>query len=475
MKQFNKITIKHALILAAFILWFFPIRLDLSPNQSQTLSSASKKIIKQIDTKVIISVFISSDIPPRLIPLKNDVKDLVNEYRGISGRKIKVEFLDPKKDAKSKKKAQTAGIPELQFQQVEKDKYALSGAYFGIEVESGGKKQVLPQATTIPSLEHDLTSSIYKLTQKDAGKIAFIGVDAKVDPRADDVYSIRSTLSKQTDIAYPNMNEVGAPDLIRNNINTLIFFGNTAKVSDRTKETIENYLLAGKSIIFMIDGVDIGEKLSSTGARHGLFDLLSKYGITLHKDLVVSTVSDVANFSTNATSFFAPYPLWVKTTNFNKKDPLFATIGSLVFPWASSTEGGEVLVQSQDSSWIQKDTFFLAPNEIPIPKKSEQEAQTLIVEKQFTNGTKIMVIPTSRFVREQFITKNSNNVNFLINVINEYALGGALSGIRTRELVVHPLKQLSDSGRDGIKYAAVLSLPTLFAFYGIWRLIKVRK
>src|SRR5690606_34660274 len=117
-----------------------------------------------LDNTVTITFFVSGDLPTRLQSLRRDVVDLLQEYDRTSGR-IEIQILDPKTDTDAAQKAQAAGIQELQFSQLQQDSYALSTFYFGILVSQGENQESLPQATDLGSLEYNITSAIYKLTQ----------------------------------------------------------------------------------------------------------------------------------------------------------------------------------------------------------------------------------------------------------------------------------------------------------------------
>lgn len=241
--------------------------------------------------------------------------------------------------------------------------------------------------------------------------VTLVGVPKNIDPHIDDIYSIRTALAKTSKLRYATINSITS-DQLRNS-SVVFLFGDNAPVLQKSKEIISTYLKNGGSVIFMIDGIAIENKKPQK-AKHELFDFFEKYGIILNQNLVVSETADVARFSTDKTSFAAPYPLWVKT----KKD-------NLTFQWASSvtllksSNINNVLVSSEDNSWLQKENFYLAPNEIPIAPKDLQKSYSLVAQSKVNGGGYLLVIPTSRFVREQFLS-NPSNVTFLTTIAQKY-------------------------------------------------------
>ena len=460
-----------------FLIAYLPYRLDFSAGKAHTLSPATKKIIKQLDDLVNIKIFISSDLPLRLLPLKTDVVDLVNEYKKQGKGKIIVKLLDPKKNEQALNEARDLGIPELQFSQIEKDKYAVSATYFGIAIQYADKKEIIPQATNLESLEYDLTSSIYKMTRKEAIKIGMLGASDSFKPQEDEFYTVKKILRQQFEL-----NELDLDDkqTIDSSIKTLLVLDNNKKqYSTAEAEMIKNYINNKGKAIFMVDGIYVSEGLTTQPANHNLFPLFEIYGLTLNKNLVLSGSAELASFTTGMVSFFTPYPFWLKTTNFSEKATEFSNISSLTFPWVSSVDikkkndnKTRILVKSEKNSWEQKNNFVLMPNNIPDPTKNELKQFNLIVEVKTKNGGQFTLIPSSRFIKEQFLPRGQANLGFLINLINNYASQGALAGIRSRAIFIAPIQEMPEKTKDLIKYLNILLLPGIFGIFGTVRLLK---
>src|SRR5207248_1542456 len=88
------------------------------------------------------------------------------------------------------------------------------------------------------------------------------------------------------------------------------------------------------------------------------------------------------------------------------------------------------------------------------------------------NGGHLVVIPSSRFALDQFLSRSSNNSEFVVNVLNDLASGGALTGIHLRAVNFYPIPDLPANVKDIFKYLNILLLPALFGLYGLWRLTK---
>lgn len=467
-------------IIANFLISSLSLRIDLSKGQAYTLSPSTKKILDKLDDIVNIKFFVSSDLPTRLLPLKTDVSDLLNEYKKEGKGKIIIKTLDPKKDEKALNEAKELGVPEIQFSQLEKDKYAVTASYFGIVLSFADKKEILPQATDLESLEYNLTAAIYKMTRKENIKIGFIGQEEKFNSQEDQLFTLKKVLQQQFIYDFLNISSKSATKEINSSYKTvLVFDDNQKEYNDHEIQLLKKYLQQKGKAIFFVDGVWVSDNLTTQPAKHNLFSLLSDWGIQINENLVLSTSAELVNFGNGMVQFFTPYPFWVKTNNFNKNSSYFANINQVTYPWISSLSSGkkdgimiEELIKSSPRSWEQKDNFILNPQNIPAPQINELKEYLITAEAKDNNGGQIVVIPSSRFILEQFLTRSSGNLEFVLNVLNDLASEGALTGIRARAISFYPLPDLPETQKDIFKYLNILLLPLILAAYGGIRLLR---
>lgn len=465
----------YALTIVLFVITnifisLFGWRIDLSHGSVYTLSKSTVNVVKHLDDLVTIRFVVSSDIPTRLIPLKTEITDLLNEYKKIGGKRISVQVLDPTKDKDALAKAKQSGLQQLQFSQMESDKYAVTNAYFGIYMTYENKQELVPQITDPGNLEYNLTAAIYKMTNKNIQRISIGGLDLN-QQQSQPLAALKNVLSKQYQLnllplenTFDKISEAGKT--------ILLFDNNNKKFTDKEIAALDTFLKQKGSVIAFVDGVIVQDNLNTQPSVHNLNTLFSKYGITLNKDLVLSTSSELVNFGNENVSFFTPYPLWVRTNKFEKAQSLFANINYVTYPWVSSltlkkTQNGQTtpLIYSVPKSWNQKDSFILNPQEIQPPKSFSE--YILGAQSKTSTGGTLIVIPSSRFVQDRYLSQNSSNMSLILNIVNELTSGGALSGISQRNVLFYALPDLSESQKDVYKYLVVLTLPLIFIGYGI--------
>ena len=471
-----------AFVLLNSILAPVALRLDLSQGQAYTLSKSTKNLIKKIDKPTTITFFVTSDLPTQLLPLKSDVADLLQEYEK-QGKNITVNIVDPKTDSTALQNAQQLGIPQVQFSQLENDKYAVTASFFGIAIEKDKNAEIIPQVTDVESLEYNLTSSIYKLSRQDIPKIGILGYDSAVglDPQQDPIGGFRQLLGQQFTVEPIRIATEGGKTTIDSSYKALIILDDTQKQYDPFElSVIKSYLDKKGKVVFFVDGIWVDEGLNAQPAQHNLFSLLREYGIDVQKNLVLSTSAELVNFGNDLVNIYTPYPLWVKTGLFNTDATYFSNITQLTYPWVSSINvqkknGYDVkeLITTSEQSWVQKDSFSLNPQQIPEPV--EEQLNTFIIGAQSIkkDGGEVVVIPSSRFLLNRFYSRGSGNLELGLNILNDLASEGALSGIRQRAVNIYPLPpNLSEQEKNVFKYSNILLLPIVFALYGVYRITR---
>ena len=92
---------------------FNRISLDTTQNNLYTISSGTKKFLKNIDESIHLRLFMSStlvEIAPQLSTYANRVESLLYSYANMSEGKITLEIIDPKPFSDQEDRAVGMGI-----------------------------------------------------------------------------------------------------------------------------------------------------------------------------------------------------------------------------------------------------------------------------------------------------------------------------------------------------------------------------
>ena len=75
-----------------YVSYLFSYRIDLTSEKRFTLSTSTKKLLKNLDTTITIKIFLTGDLPADYKKLSIATKDLLTEFRELSHNAIKISF-----------------------------------------------------------------------------------------------------------------------------------------------------------------------------------------------------------------------------------------------------------------------------------------------------------------------------------------------------------------------------------------------
>jgi hypothetical protein len=94
------------IIILALSGYLFNMRLDLTEDRRYTLSPRTKSILSDLKNDIFIQVYLEGDMPVPMKRLRRSVREMLDEFRIISRRKIDYEFINPSEGEAGKRNAQ---------------------------------------------------------------------------------------------------------------------------------------------------------------------------------------------------------------------------------------------------------------------------------------------------------------------------------------------------------------------------------
>ena len=487
-------------------------RLDLTQNKLYTLSDSSINVASTLDDIVKVTCYFSKNLPSYVMPLKQQVSDILDEYRAYAKGNIQIEFLDPTEDPALAQKLRFMGIPQVQLNIMEKDQASATNVYMGVAVSYEDKQEVIPFVKDVNNLEYEITSSILKVTRKEKKTVGFL-TGHEEHTIYSDYQTVHKALTREYEVEEVNLSS-GQP--VPNHINVLVVAGPT-RLTEQDKYAIDQYIMKGGKVVFLIDIVTIPPEGAAQASYRetNLIDMLENYGVRVTKNLVLDRFNMLITFQTGYTILRAPYPFYVKVVKeengFDPDNPIVNQFSSMVFPWVSALEPLKdthkdlqftVLAQSSQYSWLQKGMYDLSPlqqfmpqpedikpyplamlvsgkfkslfddKEVPLVKKSAEEGKTHEEKqetiKQCEKGNQILVVANARFINDNY-AEIPGNIEFFLNAVDWFTWGKDLIGVRSRMVLDRTLPFLSEQQKTAIRFANLGGIPILLALFGIIR------
>jgi len=472
-------------------------RLDITQNKDYSISKVSKKTAGSLDDIVSIKAYFSSNLPSQYLNLKQEVGDILGEYRNYSNGKIGVQFIDPKTDQETERELYMQGIPALQFNVLEKDKYQAIKGYMGILVSYGDKSEAIPAVQDTSNLEYQITTAIKKVTTDDIAKIGYLA--------SHDTNSLESEMS----LASQKLKELYAVEsvsledgVVPADVKTLIIAGPEKSFSDKELKLLNKFVMNGGKLLVLVDMVKVDKGLIAAANETNINSLLEKYGMKVNKDLVLDVKSGVASFSQGFFTFSTNYPFWPKVEKggFDEENASVANLESVVFPWASSVEAqneklGEgavisLLANTTPNAWRQTDNFDISPQGNIAPAGERKRFTIALmaagkldsaypdekdVPKQVEGG-RIIVVGDSDFAVDNFVQNNSDNLVMFQNLVDSLSLDSDLINIRSKGVTSRPIQEdLAEATKAVIRYGNIFGVTIIVIAIGMFRYYLRRK
>lgn len=300
------------LILGYFLSQNFYKRFDLTQDRRYTLSEATKEIVHQADSPVVVDVFLKGNFPPEFKRLQAETEQLLEEFTAENPN-IKFNFFDPS-DEKS------------QDVQRQIDEFRLTPAQ--VSVWEGGKQSVElvypwalahynQQTVEIPllknqmganteervnaslqNLQYAFADGFKKLLTEKSKKVAVLKGNGELDDRY--IFDFFSTLRDYYYTAAFTLDSVASNsgktlrDL--NEFDLIVAAQPTEEFSEEQKYVLDQYIMQGGKSLWLINGnvlhsdPETGNSFAF-GLDLNMNDFFFKYGIRINPNMVKDVYS----------------------------------------------------------------------------------------------------------------------------------------------------------------------------------------
>lgn len=357
-------------------------RIDFTQDRIYTLSEPSKDLVRKLPDRLTVKAFISKDLQPPFSQVAQYVRDILDEYATAGKGKMKWEVIDPGEDAKLAEEAQKMKVPKMRRGRVSSNKLEIGSSYLGVAFQYQGNIESIPEINSQEGLEFHMTSIIKKLTVKKK-KVAFANSEGELQPMGGGqqggpgLQFVKQYLDDY-DVTAVSLKDKPIPD----DVDALVIAGPKQPMGERGKYVIDQFLMKGKSVAFLVDGMVIGSPRGmqmpgmdqpKIGQKNdtGLDDLLDFYGFKVHDDIVMEPRQNVPGpVVVEGQLMVANYPTFVLSTKLQDKSSIMDHVKGVIFPFASSVEqlkgkqpGLQVsaLASSTDQAWRQTGFFLFDP------------------------------------------------------------------------------------------------------------------
>lgn len=319
-----------AIVVINVLASYIHFRYDLTEEKRYSLSTQAKNILRNMDQPLQVEVFLKGDFPAGFRKLANSIEEFLLECKEYSGGNLQYKFIDPLQGLDETQAARVIdsvnnffGIPAYTLQAPSKvgdeqtQKLVLPGATIhykdstmGVNFLQGERflgtdaEQLASLYNNIEaSLEYKFVSSIQKITANEKPVVVYaLGNGETWGYNIDD--AVRSLIKNYT---FDTINLKKVP-FIPTQINALVILKPTQPFSDQEKLKIDQYVMNGGSVFWMIDNMyaefdSLRQVQGFIAFDRGLNleDILFNYGVRINQVLLQDMQSDkLPQISTNS-------------------------------------------------------------------------------------------------------------------------------------------------------------------------------
>lgn len=292
----------------AFLSVFFFFRIDLTSEKRYSISQPTKTLLKKADAPLKVSIYLEGDLNPGFTRLKNSAKNLLDEMSVYAAEGIDMEFINPSTAATQAEREQkyleleAEGMTPTAIYERDKEGKSIQKIVFPWVKMTYGNKTVVVNLLknirglqgeenlniSIENLEFEITDGIRRLINSQVSKIAFIEGHGELNEA--ETYDISKVLSRYFQI---DRGTLATDATILAEYKAIIIAKPTQPFSESDKYIIDQYIMNGGKVLWLMDGVRVSmENLSTTGISPAialdlnLDDLLFKYGIRIQPVLL---------------------------------------------------------------------------------------------------------------------------------------------------------------------------------------------
>lgn len=310
------------IVLLNYVGTFVFERFDLTAEKRYTLSETSKNLAADLDDILYIKVYLEGEFPAGFKRLRDETKEMLDEFRAYSKGNIQYEFINPSESPDQKvrdeiyKQLYKQGLRPTDLKEKNEDGYSNKiiwpGAlctYKGTELpiqllksQIGASSESMLNSS-IESLEYEIANAINNLTTVQKPKVAFVAGHGELTKL--ETASLSETLSEFYSIDRIELNEElhsltervmldsTKEYVVKIKYDAIIVAKPTQKFSEKDKFIIDQYIMYGGKVVWLIDAVsasmDSLQAANTTMAlpiELNLEDQLFTYGVRINTNLI---------------------------------------------------------------------------------------------------------------------------------------------------------------------------------------------
>jgi ABC-2 type transport system permease protein len=303
----NALITGMGIILLFFVSTNFLYRIDLTVDKRYSLSQVSKEIASSIEEPISIEFFLEGDLEPGLKKLQREVFEKIAVLNAYSPKPIRLKVTDPYTIVNEEKREALIeelygkGIVPTSFRHKTEKGVSTKLIFPGALIRIGNKELAVNFLKynqdfsheynfnhSAESVEFELVNAFQKLKRTKKSTVAFL--EGHGEFNRFEVMDFSNALLNDFDVKRISTTTLGQ---FADNFEVLIVAGPTQAFNEADKFVIDQYIMNGGKVVWLIDPVSVNTDSLSHGYQTYAFprdinlsDQLFKYGTRLNYELL---------------------------------------------------------------------------------------------------------------------------------------------------------------------------------------------
>lgn len=284
--------------------YFF--RVDLTKEKRYSLSDLTISTVENLDYPLIVTVFMEGDFPPNIRKFQDAIRTTLVEMKLYAGGNLEFEFVDPGQNPELMQLFTQKGYRPVPIKvrvgpTETKEQYmwplvVMRSRDREVYVDLlRGSSVMTPQGPNVDflkaeaDLEYKLTASIRNLKKERGGVIALLQGHGELP--VEQIPDLGREIQNSYNLYTYNLANVPEYE-VSPSVDVLVILQPTSPFSERDKYEIDQYLIRGGSVLWVMDqeivDMDMYRKQATLTSLYdlNLDDLFMKYGLKLNYDLI---------------------------------------------------------------------------------------------------------------------------------------------------------------------------------------------
>ena len=415
-------------------------RFDLTKEKRFSLTDATKTMLEGIDDIIYVEVLLEGELNSGFKRLQRETLVMLNEFKAYAGVDIEYRFLNPLEDLTQEEQQQV--FDQLAKQGImptnvidNREGYSEKPIYPWAIITYKGRsipvellqKQLnkAPEVTlnnSVSLIEYNLANAMQKLLRFKKPTVAFLEGHGELGAKA--VEDIARDLSR-----FYVMERFDLTDnlYIPPRVDVLIIAKPTQKYEEVDKFKIDQYVMNGGKVLWLIENLNAELDSLMTGGKHlamdyslNIEDLLFKYGVRINYDLVqdVQCTQIPLTLSKDRQMSLFDWTFFPVVTSPNNDHPVSKNLDAILFRFAGSIDTirtkkekikKTILLQSSPNTRV-----LGTPAMIDVSQVKEKP-----LKESFNSGSQILAVALEGEFPSPFKNRLSPNTIAMIDTLED--------------------------------------------------------